>query len=240
MLENASIYTQSFQDQFNDNEFYANPKKTKLHLTIKGKEHIIGNSIVFNTETSNEQIPVYAYNNSLYAKYLNGKTIITGMIAFRKTTVDRILSMVDDEAKREEAEAEIRLIEESILKLSELESDAETKEEQIQISLMYRKKMELRDQIIKNTDSWYATNTGLDLKETAKDLLYLRREVGTDDISFRIVYESDMLDVEDQIMDVLFVKKSQDISIDKSDIIEIYQFIGNPKKHLVSVPKKED
>ncbi|MGL5712418.1 MAG: hypothetical protein ACRCX2_05310 [Paraclostridium sp.] len=239
MLENASIYTQNFQDQFNDNEFYANPKKTKLHIVIKGEEHVIGNSIVFNTETTNEQIPVYAYNNSLYAKYLNGKSIITGMIGLRKTTVDRILSMVENKSKKEEALKELNVLEQSMSNLEELENATEDKKELAQLASMYKEKMTQRDKLIKNLDTWYAKDTGLSTNDTTKDLLYLRRDLGDEDISFRIVYESDMLDTEDQIMDVLFVKKSQDISIDKSDIIEIYQFVGNPKKHLTSTPNKE-
>ncbi|MGL6101068.1 MAG: hypothetical protein ACRC0G_15775, partial [Fusobacteriaceae bacterium] len=59
------------------------------------------------------------------------------------------------------------------------------------------------------------------------------------EISFKISFESDLTIVEDQIKDILFVKKSQDISIDKSDIIEIYQFIGNPESHLTNTPEKK-
>ncbi|MGL6100119.1 MAG: hypothetical protein ACRC0G_10920, partial [Fusobacteriaceae bacterium] len=223
MIENPSMFTQAFQDQFNDNEFYATPRKTKLHLIIDGIEHIIGNSIVFNTETSNEQIPVYAYNNSLYAKYLNGKTVITGMIALRKTTVDRILSMVEDNSRVVEAEKEIKALEESMSNLESLSKEANDDAENVKISLMYAKKRELRDQIVKNKDSWYAKDAGFELSESIKDLIYLRRRFASKEISFKISFESDLTIVEDQIKDILFVKKSQDISIDKSDIIEIYQ-----------------
>ncbi|MGL4987631.1 MAG: hypothetical protein ACRC5F_00050, partial [Cetobacterium sp.] len=182
---------------------------------------------------------VYAYNNSLYAKYLNGKSIITGMIGLRKTTVDRILSMVENKSKKEEALKELNVLEQSMSNLEELENATEDKKELAQLASMYKEKMTQRDKLIKNLDTWYAKDTGLSTNDTTKDLLYLRRDLGDEDISFRIVYESDMLDTEDQIMDVLFVKKSQDISIDKSDIIEIYQFVGNPKKHLTSTPNKE-
>ncbi|MGL6130652.1 MAG: hypothetical protein ACRCZ9_03425 [Fusobacteriaceae bacterium] len=207
-------------------------------MTVQDKEHIIGNSIVFNTETSNEQIPVYAYNSSLYAKYLNGKTVITGMIALRKTTIDRILSMVKTDDAKEELERKLAEVDESIQRLNQLglESDETRFDRTEKMYPLYYKKLMLRDQIRTQLDSWRHEDTNFDVENSIKDLVFLRRTIGSSNISFKLEFESNFSNMADQIEDVLFVKKSQDISIDKADIIEIYQFIGNPTKHLTDVP----
>ncbi|MGL5315236.1 MAG: hypothetical protein ACRC92_18415 [Peptostreptococcaceae bacterium] len=233
MIEKASIYDQSFQDQFNNSDFYANPRKTKIHLKIEDNDHIIGNSIVFDTETSNEQIPVYAYNSSVYAKYLNGKTVITGMIALRKTTIDRILSMVQLKDKKNELEKELESLNESIINLNKLSvTNDERESNNYRIAYMIQQKQKLMDKIREDLDLWYSKETGYDMTDDTKDLLYLRKAIGNSEISFKLVYETDLTDREETINDILFVKKSQDISIDKSEIIEVYQFIGNPVPRL--------
>lgn len=229
MINDVSIYEQSFQDQFNNNDFYANPKKTKIHLKIKDVDHIIGNSIVFNTQTSNEQIPVYAYNSSVYAKYLNGKTVITGMIALRKTTIDRILSMVQLEDRKTELEAQLVAIDESIINLNKLQ---QTDENNYRLNYMIEQKKALKNSLLEDMDLWYAKETGYDMLDDTQDLLYLRKAIGNGEITFKLVYESQLSDREEVLHDILFTQKSQDISIDQSDIIEVYQFIANPTQRL--------
>lgn len=229
MINDVSIYEQSFQDQFNNNDFYANPKKTKIHLKIKDVDHIIGNSIVFNTQTSNEQIPVYAYNSSVYAKYLNGKTVITGMIALRKTTIDRILSMVQLEDRKTELEAQLAAIDESIINLNKLQ---QTDENNYRLNYMIEQKKALKNSLLEDMDLWYAKETGYDMLDDTQDLLYLRKAIGNGEITFKLVYESQLSDREEVLHDILFTQKSQDISIDQSDIIEVYQFIANPTQRL--------
>lgn len=229
MIGETSIYEQSFQDQFNNSDFYANPKKTKIHLKIKDIDHVVGNSIVFNTQTSNEQIPVYAYNSSVYAKYLNGKTVITGMIALRKTTIDRILSMVQLEDKKTELEEKLEAINESIINLNKLQSSDENN---YKLNYMIEQKNAIKKTLLDDMDLWYSKETGYDMLDDKQDLLYLRKAIGNSEITFKLVYETDLADREEVLHDILFTQKSQDISIDQSDIIEVYQFIANPTPRL--------
>ena len=72
--------------EFNENGFYSQPKETKLYLIINGVEEVIGNAVVANIEEANEKIPVYSFNSSQYAKFLQGKEIVTGVLALRKIT----------------------------------------------------------------------------------------------------------------------------------------------------------
>ncbi|MGL4357946.1 MAG: hypothetical protein ACRCX8_21215 [Sarcina sp.] len=229
MIGETSIYEQSFQDQFNNSDFYANPKKTKIHLKIKDIDHVVGNSIVFNTQTSNEQIPVYAYNSSVYAKYLNGKTVITGMIALRKTTIDRILSMVQLEDKKTELEEKLEAVNESIINLNKLQSSDENN---YKLNYMIEQKNAIKKTLLDDMDLWYSKETGYDMLDDKQDLLYLRKAIGNSEITFKLVYETDLADREEVLHDILFTQKSQDISIDQSDIIEVYQFIANPTPRL--------
>ncbi|MGL5712364.1 MAG: hypothetical protein ACRCX2_05040, partial [Paraclostridium sp.] len=214
---------------FNNSDFYANPKKTKIHLKIKDIDHVVGNSIVFNTQTSNEQIPVYAYNSSVYAKYLNGKTVITGMIALRKTTIDRILSMVQLEDKKTELEEKLEAVNESIINLNKLQSSDENN---YKLNYMIEQKNAIKKTLLDDMDLWYSKETGYDMLDDKQDLLYLRKAIGNSEITFKLVYETDLADREEVLHDILFTQKSQDISIDQSDIIEVYQFIANPTPRL--------
>ena len=52
------------------------------------------------------------------------------------------------------------------------------------------------------------------------------------DVEFEIIYEGNLNNPTLKIYDVLFTKKQTEINISKNDIIEIYQFIGNPNKNL--------
>ncbi|MGL4449612.1 MAG: hypothetical protein ACRCTZ_00300 [Sarcina sp.] len=232
-MEFETIYDESFSEEFNNPDFYANPKKTKINLRIGKDEHLIGNSIVFDIETSNEKIPVYAYNSSLYAKYLNGKSIITGMIALRKTTVDRIISMVKLNDSKEDYLRELEKIEKSITILEQMITEGNNTDEDVEKFLeMIHRKNALKKDLTENKEKYFRTSTGYDLENDMQDLLWLRETTANDEISFRLEYESELADREENIKDVLFIKRSQDISINKQDIIEVYQFIGNPREYL--------
>ncbi|MGL5716482.1 MAG: hypothetical protein ACRCXX_14195 [Cetobacterium sp.] len=232
-MEFDTIYDESFSEEFNNPDFYASPKKTKINLRIGNDEHLVGNSIVFNIETSNEKIPVYAYNSSLYAKYLKGKSIITGMIALRKTTVDRIVSMIKLNDGHEDYIRELEKIDISITILEQMVNEGDNTDEDTEkfLELIYRKNA-LKKELTENKEKYFRTGTGYDLTDDMQDLLWVRENTNDDEISFRLEYESELADREENIKDVLFIKRSQDVSIDKQDIIEIYQFIGNPKEYL--------
>lgn len=232
-MEFETIYDDSFSEEFNNPDFYANPKKTKIRLRVGNDEHLIGNSMVFNTEISNEKIPVYSYNSSLYAKYLNGKSIITGMIALRKTTVDRIISMVKLNDSKEDYLRELEKVEKSITILEQMVNEGENTDEDTEKFLeMIHKKNQLKTELTTNKEKYFRTSTGYDLTNDMQDLLWLRESTENSEISFKLEYESELADREENIKDVLFIKRSQDISIDKQDIIEVYQFIGNPREYL--------
>lgn len=233
-MELETIYDDSFSEEFNNSDFYANPKKTKITLTIGKEDHIVGNSIVFNTETANEKIPVYSYNSSLYAKYLNGKNIITGMIALRKTTVDRIISMTKINEGETKYSEELEKIEKSITILEQMvESGENTDDDTDKFLEMIAKKNSIKSDMANNKEKYFRTSTGYDLQNDMQDLLWIRDIAENNDISFKLTYESELADREENIKDVLFIKRSQDISIDRQDIIEIYQFVGNPRERLV-------
>lgn len=232
-MNDYSIFDQNFSDQFNSVDFYANPKYTKITLNIKGKEHLIGNSVVFNTETSNEQIPVYSYNSSFYAKFLKGKKVITGLIALRKVTVDRILSMIKTDSVERDFQDELSRIDESITKLQELMVSGQSSQDDVpKINEYINNKIALRKQIIENKDKYYNEQTDMDLKDDTSDLLWIRDKIENEEISFSLLHESDLSVRVESIKDILFIKKTQDISIDKEDIMEVYQFIGNPISRL--------
>lgn len=237
IISSTSLYDESFSNQFNHPDFYAKPKSTKIYLNIgtnnSKNEHLVGNAIVMNTKISNQKIPVYSYNSDIYAKYLNGKKIITGIIAFRKTTVDRIISLVKLGDKSIEYQNELKKNEESINRLTDLlKNGAMNAEEKNKLSYFLKQKENSYNLLLKDKESFLRKKTGLDISDDRRDLLYLRDLNKACNPSIKIEYESELTTRQEFISDILFVEKEQDISIDKNDIIEIYSFIGNPTQNL--------
>lgn len=226
--KNTSVFDDQLIDYFNKDEFYAKPKKTKIYLSTNNGSEIISNSVVMNIEESNEKIPVYSYNSDIYKKYLNGKKIITGVIALRKITIASFLSLIKKTNMEKELENKAQEIQEKIDELLKVSGADELYRE---LRLEYRKELiEIKKQYeeTKNIDVFELTDIDRILK--GEELLYYRDKYTNDEkFEIKIQFEGNIENQEQIIEDVLFVKKSVEINIGKNDIIEVYQFIGNPK-----------
>lgn len=238
MASNYLIDNEEFDDGleslFSDNNFYANPKSTKIYFnygTDKDYEEIVGNAVVANIEETNEKIPVYSYNSSTYQKYLQGKRIITGVIALRKITVATFLSLLkrtitDTVYANEKAD-----ILNQINELNKITSDGGAKPTAL-IMMLRNKLSELETKRTSNY-SLYSEN---DRKMLGKDdlLYYIENankdnQIGGNTAKIRIEFQNSYEEgPKIKIKDVLFIKKQTEINIDKNDIFEVYNFIGNP------------
>jgi hypothetical protein len=222
------MYSDEFLEEMNKNTFYANPKRTQIYIIIDSEEILVGNAVVMNLDHSNEKIPVYSYNSDLYAKYLNGKNIITGSLALRKTTVDRILSIIDDNAD-EVTDAEMAEISDALTimnKLSGEELDADTKASYNAFISSYKESKLNALLKAKQEASYSRKESGFE-----KDLLYIAEQSNTNiasGVAIRLDFEDNYSTTSNQIKDVLFVRKQTELSVNRNDIIEVYQFIGNP------------
>lgn len=232
-----SIYDDGLRNEFLKDGFYAKPISTKIFLKLnKSNKSIVGNSVVMNIEESNEKIPVYSYNSDLYKKYLNGKKIITGLIALRKVTISAFLNLF----KNEEINQNFLLRKQELtLAIEELEKLIDKKSATINSIITYYKK-ELSKLMEEEAQGLHKENiykNSAELSEELKDdnlLYYIDKNFKNNqsDIEFEIVYEGDLNNPTLKIYDVLLTKKQTEINIDKNDIIEVYQFIGNPNKNL--------
>lgn len=236
MFQQDSIFDDNIRDEFLKDGFYAKPMSTKLYLTLgKNNKTIVANSIVMNLEESNEKIPVYSYNSDLYKKYLNGKKIITGYIALRKVTISAFLNLFKTEEINKKLEDNIKNIEYIISELNAIDN----KNDAI-INLINSYENDLSSlNSKKNSDSYYdeVYKNNVELSEELKNdnlLYYIDKNCSTNssDVEFEIIYEGNLNNPTLKIYDVLFTKKQTEINISKNDIIEIYQFIGNPNKNL--------
>lgn len=236
MFQQDSIFDDNIRDEFLKDGFYAKPMSTKLYLTLgKNNKTIVANSIVMNLEESNEKIPVYSYNSDLYKKYLNGKKIITGYIALRKVTISAFLNLFKTEEINKKLEDNIKNIEYIISELNAIDN----KNDAI-INLINSYENDLNSlNSKKNSDSYYdeVYKNNVELSEELKNdnlLYYIDKNcsANSSDVEFEIIYEGNLNNPTLKIYDVLFTKKQTEINISKNDIIEIYQFIGNPNKNL--------
>ena len=236
MFQQDSIFDDNIRDEFLKDGFYAKPMSTKLYLTLgKNNKTIVANSIVMNLEESNEKIPVYSYNSDLYKKYLNGKKIITGYIALRKVTISAFLNLFKTEEINKKLEDNIKNIEYIISELNAIDN----KNDAI-INLINSYENDLNSlNSKKNSDSYYdeVYKNNVELSEELKNdnlLYYIDKNcsANSSDVEFEIIYEGNLNNPNLKIYDVLFTKKQTEINISKNDIIEIYQFIGNPNKNL--------
>ncbi|MGL4998592.1 MAG: hypothetical protein ACRC5T_06435 [Cetobacterium sp.] len=211
------MFSDDFINEFNSSDFYAKPKMTELTISFGGKSVTIGNAVTLNVEHSNEKIPVYSYNSDTFAKYLNGKDVITGALALRKTTVDSFISLIVEKENENIMEVEGAKIETKVETVNGLINSTEDPGE---INFLLNKIKALRF----DTSKTYA-------REIAKDkgLLYYSDISTKNNARITITYKDNMLEEQDSIYDILFTKKNSDISVNNNDIIEVYQFIGNPK-----------
>lgn len=120
---NFQEFTEKFQKEFNQESFYASPNRTKIFLKFGNDEQVIGNATVMNIEQLNEKIPIYSYNSSQYRKYLQGKEVVTGIIALRKVTVTQFLKLIKKERTKEIIENKLLELEKDIQKLKNITID---------------------------------------------------------------------------------------------------------------------
>jgi hypothetical protein len=207
--------------EFNENGFYSQPKETKLYLIINGVEEVIGNAVVANIEEANEKIPVYSFNSSQYAKFLQGKEIVTGVLALRKITVSNFLSLIRKEIKNDDSKEKALLFQQQADEISKIRNDEFASE-------FFNALLDQVEYYERKSDSEFDSGTG-----NKNSLIYYMEQLASSnaDAKLKIVYEGKMgADASPHlnIKDVLFVKKQTEINVDKADIIEVYSFIGNP------------
>jgi len=207
--------------EFNENGFYSQPKETKLYLIINGVEEVIGNAVVANIEEANEKIPVYSFNSSQYAKFLQGKEIVTGVLALRKITVSNFLSLIRKEIKNDDSKEKALLFQQQADEISKIRNDEFASE-------FFNALLDQVEYYERKSDSEFDSGTG-----NKNSLIYYIEQLASSnaDAKLKIVYEGKMgsdASPHLNIKDVLFVKKQTEINVDKADIIEVYSFIGNP------------
>lgn len=207
--------------EFNENGFYSQPKETKLYLIINGVEEVIGNAVVANIEEANEKIPIYSFNSSQYAKFLQGKEIVTGVLALRKITVSNFLSLIRKEIKNDDSKEKALLFQQQADEIAKIRNDEFASE-------FFNALLDQVEYYERKSDSEFDSGTG-----NKNSLIYYMEQLSSSnaDAKLKIVYEGKMgsdASPHLNIKDVLFVKKQTEINVDKADIIEVYSFIGNP------------
>ena len=233
------MYTNEFKRQFLQDGFYAKPMNTKIYLTIDNQT-IVGNSVVMNLEESNEKIPVYSYNSDLYVKHLNGKKIITGYIALRKVTISMFLSLIKVTGDLERFEQELAQAKSNLSELNNIANDELTSEDDKQYRLLrniYLNKIRDIEDTIFNLNRIKDEGEAGDMFEIDSNvseilkndnLLYYSDMYKDKEITMKVVFEGNLQNQIIGVKDLLFVKKQTEINIQKNDIVEVYQFIGNP------------
>lgn len=243
-VNDNEMFDDNLESLFSSDNFYANPMTTKIYFNFgeDSDTEVVGNAVVANLEEVNEKIPVYSYNSSTYQKYLQGKRIITGVIALRKVTIASFLNLIKRERLKEDFIHEQNEIQGQIAELKKIK-DINKNTPKGLIYMLESKLKTLRKtyEINSSVDEYYIndeTNQSLstDGKILEKDnLLYYIEMAGKDKMlngntaKFRIEFKGtfDKGPVTN-IYDVLFIKKQTEINIDKTDIFDVYSFIGNP------------
>lgn len=216
-------FVDEFVKEFNEDGFYSQPKETKLYLTINGKEELIGNAVVANIEEANEKIPVYSFNSSQYAKFLQGKEIITGILALRKITVSNFISLIRENIVDKESEEKALEYEKQAEEISKINNSEESQS-------FAQELKNIADKYKRRSDSTFEFDGDFGNKNS---LIYYIEKLSLSDAEakLKIVYEGKMGSGASPVLnikDVLFTKKQTEINIDRADIIEVYSFIGNP------------
>lgn len=216
-------FVDEFVKEFNEDGFYSQPKETKLYLIINGKEELIGNAVVANIEETNEKIPVYSFNSSQYAKFLQGKEIITGILALRKITVSNFISLIKENTIDQESEEKSLEYEKQAEEISKINNSEESQ-------IFAQKLKSIADKYKRRSDSTFEFEGDFGNKNS---LIYYMEKLSLSDAEakLKIVYEGKMGSGASPVLnikDVLFTKKQTEINIDRADIVEVYSFIGNP------------
>ena len=231
-------FTDEFIEQFSKEGFYATPNKTKINIYLDGKKTLVGNAVVANLEQTNEKIPIYSYNSPTYSKYLNGRQLISGKIGLRKITVAQFIKMLEIDKTNIENKKEITELEKEIKELEDLISKTDKKIvpnglKKILLSKQVTAK-KLIDMVNKNQIS-EAVQFQMDDVNTVFDndelLYYLDNTDGDNRLKIVINFENNYGTKASPyiaLKDVLFIRKQTEINVGRGDVIEFYDFIGNP------------
>ena len=236
-LYDDEIFDSDLENLFSQEEFYANPMRTKIFFNFTnedGKDEIVGNAVVANLEEVNEKIPVYSYNSSTYQKYLQGKRMVTGIIALRKITVASFLSLLKKTEEEKKYDKKIKNLQNQINELQKISSQDNLKPIGLINSL--KSQVHLLENEKNNNikvDEFYK-NDSTKILEKDNLLYYIENaqnneKIGGNKAKIRFEFKSTINEGPTiKIKDVLFIKKQTEINIDKTDIFEVYSFIGNP------------
>lgn len=228
---NSEAFDIELEKQFNQDNFYAQPKNTKIIFNIDNGEEIVGNAVVANLEEINEKIPVYSYNSSIYKKYLQGKRLITGVIALRKVTVSTFLSIMKKNTVDNYINSEIDGYKKQLKELEKIRTNVP-----VELIRVLKNRINRLNKMLDEDNGYieYKQNERNEFLEIDNLLYYIENQNNGNTngnntakitIQFNNMYENGP---RIKIKDVLFVKKQTDINVDKNDIFEVYNFIGNP------------
>lgn len=228
---NSEAFDIELEKQFNQDNFYAQPKNTKIIFDIDNNEEIVGNAVVANLEEINEKIPVYSYNSSIYKKYLQGKRLITGVIALRKVTVSTFLSIMKKHTVDNYINSEIDGYKKQLKELEKIRINVP-----VELIRVLKNRINRLYKMLDEDNGYieYKQNERNEFLEIDNLLYYIENQnkgntngnnTAKITIQFNNMYENGP---KIKIKDVLFVKKQTDINVDKNDIFEVYNFIGNP------------
>lgn len=244
--EGETIFSDEMNEELSSSRFYAQPKNTELRICFnEGEDNlIIGNAVVMNVEHTDEKIPIYSYNSDLFKKFLKGKSVITGVIALRKTTVDKIIALMKTTDIPDNNSNKIKKLTEELESVKELINDSinNSNENGIYYSFYKSKEEELKNKIreleentlalsSKNNNP-FTKNYEMFSSNIKADLLYYNNFTNNNSAVLTISYKDDFIEDVDKITDILFTKKQTEINVGRNDIIEIYHFIGNPSKNI--------
>lgn len=227
LMDNSNdLYTEDLKELFDSDDFYAQPKNTKLYIKFNDiDEELIGNAVIANFQETNEKIPIYSYNSPTYNKFLQGKKIVSGVIVLRKITVSNFLSLKkrefnlnDDDKKINIYLDEIKQLEKTnIIPIDIISALNEKIDELNKRKNLYEEKfvrnfnlIDYIDVIYKNKTN-FKEKTGCSIKIVFENPLY-------EDLSTNTI----------ELENVLITRKETEITVEKNDIFEVYNFIGNP------------
>lgn len=227
LMDNSNdLYTEDLKELFDSDDFYAQPKNTKLYIKFNNiDEELIGNAVIANFQETNEKIPIYSYNSPTYNKFLQGKKIVSGVIVLRKITVSNFLSLKkrefnlsDDDKKINIYLEEIKQLEKTnIIPIDIISALNEKIDELNKRKNLYEEKfvrnfslIDYIDVIYKNKTN-FKEKTGCSIKIVFENPLY-------EDLSTNTI----------ELENVLITRKETEVTVDKNDIFEVYNFIGNP------------
>ena len=199
-----------------DEDAYANPRKTRLYIKKGDQEFLIANAIALKMEETSSKKPIYAYNSEDYKKVLKGKRMVSGVLALRKTTVDGILTFINNATF---VEIEKAVYAEMSAEQSEMETIADmfglsTTEGEI-INQAIKKSFSLKFDSLKN-------------QSLSKRLLDFKSDRDSDEkLTFIIKYDTTFAELEETVNNLNFIKKDTDIAVNNGEIIELYHFVGN-------------